>query len=525
MTWRTTTWRTAFNALPARLMMLVALTLGLITMSVTTMHQWSREQELASYQALAQSYAALLEDTLVQTEADLQRSSANGALYKQAPFVMERLPWITSLQERSNSGELLWQSGAVGNPSLGSAKVPVDTTLALIEGANALGRMHFADVQTAANGDALIPAAWPFSASKNFGVATLSLTQLLDKVNHTSTVALGANAKWLGGSIATTPNALNEQTIRLGGTGLHLRLRFETTEGLLQGAPWQLYGLPVMTLILAMALAMYVREMMLRQRAEAITREQQEQIQANSRFATLGEIAAMIAHEINQPLSAMEMYTTTCQKVLASERPQLETLNQALLGLRSQTERASRIIRSVQDFAQNRSETAQGLDVMVVLRDLIPLIEIQAKRFKAVVRVQGERGVPVVADKTMLEQVLLNLVRNGLEAMRDTPQDNRQLHINVARHDGWLEVKVIDQGCGVAPEMRSKLFSAFVTNKPKGTGVGLSLCKSLVEKHQGRIHFEDNPQGGTIFVVELPIDTVRASVPSKVLPISAEVAT
>ena len=73
--------------------------------------------------------------------------------------------------------------------------------------------------------------------------------------------------------------------------------------------------------------------------------------------------------------------------------------------------------------------------------------------------------------------------------------------------------------------MRSKLFSAFVTNKPKGTGVGLSLCKSLVEKHQGRIHFEDNPQGGTIFVVELPIDTVRASVPSKVLPISAGVAT
>ena len=525
MTWRTMTWRTALDALPARLMMLVALTLGLITMSVTTMHQWSREQERASYQALAQSYAALLEDTLVQTEADLQRSSANGGLFKQAPFVMERLPWITSLQEHSNSGELLWQSGAVGNPSLNSAKVPANAILALIEGANALGHLHFADVQTAANGDAMIPAAWPFSASKNFGVATLSLTQLLDKVNHTSTVALGANAQWLGGSNAPTPNALNEQTIRLGGTGLHLRLRFETTEGLMHGAPWQLYGLPVMTLILAMALAMYVREMVLRQRAEAITREQQEQIQANSRFATLGEIAAMIAHEINQPLSAMEMYTTTCQKVLTSERPQIDTLNQALLGLRSQTERASRIIRSVQDFAQNRSETAQGLDVMVVLRDLIPLIEIQAKRFKAVVHVQGEKGVPVVADKTMLEQVLLNLVRNGLEAMRDTPEDNRQLHISVARLDGLLEIKVIDQGCGVAPEMRSKLFSAFVTNKPKGTGVGLSLCKSLVEKHQGHIRFEDNPKGGTIFIVELPIDTVRTAVPSKVLPISPGVAT
>lgn len=124
----------------------------------------------------------------------------------------------------------------------------------------------------------------------------------------------------------------------------------------------------------------------------------------------------------------------------------------------------------------------------------------------------------------MLEQVLLNLVRNGLEAMRETPEDSRQLHIGVTRREGWLDIKVTDQGSGVAPEMRHKLFSAFVTNKPKGTGVGLSLCKSLVEKHQGHIRFEDNPKGGTIFVVELPVDAVQSSVPAQTLNTTTEVA-
>ena len=517
------TWRTAYDALAARLVVLVVLTLGLIAMSVAAMHEWSREQELASYQAVAQRYAALLDDTLVQTEADLQRSSANGALNKQAPLLLERMPWLLSLQERTSSGELLWQRGEAANAT-STNELPVATVLTLIEGANAIGHLHFADVQSTAEGAALLHAAWPVSGGKNFGVTTLSLTRLVREVNRTSSVALGVNAQLLEGASAAASDALNEQTIRLGSTGLQVRLRLDTTAGFLQRAPWQLYGLPVMTLMLAAALGMYVREMVLRQRAEAVTREQQEQVQANSRFATLGEIAAMISHEINQPLAAIEMYTSTCQKVLSNERPQVETLAQALLGLRSQTERASRIIRSVQDFAQNRSETAQGVDVMAVLRDLIPLIEIQAKRFRAVVRVQGEKGVHVVADKTMLEQVLLNLVRNGLEAMRETPEDSRQLHIGVTRREGWLDIKVTDQGSGVAPEMRNKLFSAFVTNKPKGTGVGLSLCKSLVEKHQGHIRFEDNPKGGTIFVVELPVDATQSSVPAKPLNNTTEVA-
>ena len=270
-------------------------------------------------------------------------------------------------------------------------------------------------------------------------------------------------------------------------------------------------GLPFMAVLLACALALYVREIILRQRAEAITREQQDRVQINSRFATLGEISAMISHEINQPLAAIELYASTCEKLLKSGANQPETMQQALTGVRSQTERVSRIIRSVQDFAQSRSETPQGLDVMAVIRDLAPLIDLQAKRLKAIVKVQGMTGTHIVADKTMMEQVILNLVRNGLEAMRNTPEDKRLLTIEVSRDDALLNIRITDQGSGIAPELRDRIFSAFVTNKPKGTGVGLSLCKSLVEKHRGHISFSDNPKGGTIFTVELPIELSKSS--------------
>jgi len=171
----------------------------------------------------------------------------------------------------------------------------------------------------------------------------------------------------------------------------------------------------------------------------------------------------------------------------------------------------SRIIRSVQDFAQSRSETPQGLDVMAVIRDLAPLIDLQAKRLKAIVKVQGMTGLHIVADKTMMEQVILNLVRNGLEAMRNTPEDRRLLTIEVLKNDTSLNLRITDQGSGIAPELRDRIFSAFVTNKHKGTGVGLSLCKSLVEKHRGRISFADNPNGGTIFTVELPIELPKST--------------
>ena len=488
-----------------RLATLVVLMVGLLTTSVTAMREWSQQQELANFQLLSQRYAALADEKLVQVEAELQRSSASKALPKNSDLLQERMPWVLHVQERDSKSSVIFES----TPITGSPNTEV-LALSLIEGARSLGRLHFGDLQVSPAGEAIVYAAWPISGADSYGLACLSISKLLQSINSTSSATLGIEASW-----ENKPNSLLEnprfQEIRLSNSGLILPVRISTTDSFATKSTWQIYGLPLLALLLTFALALYVREIILRQRAEAITREQQERVQINSRFATLGEISAMISHEINQPLAAIEMYASTCEKLLKSGASKPETMQQALTGVRSQTERVSRIIRSVQDFAQSRSETPQGLDVMAVIRDLAPLIEIQAKRLKAIVKVQGVTGVHIVADKTMMEQVILNLVRNGLEAMRNTPEDRRLLTIEVLKNDTSLNLRITDQGSGIAPELRDRIFSAFVTNKHKGTGVGLSLCKSLVEKHRGRISFADNPNGGTIFTVELPIELSKST--------------
>jgi len=489
----------------SRLAILALLMVALLATSVTAMREWSQQQELASFQLYAQRYATLAEDSLLQVEAELQRSSASNAFSKNTDLLQQRMPWVVQLQERDSKSNVIFNSSQ-------SPESPTSELLALslIEGASSLGRLHFGDVLVSPEGEGIIYAAWPISGTDRFGIARLSVPKLLQAINITSRATLGIEASWENNLPAVSENPLLQE-VRLSNSGLVFPLRLSASDSFVRKSTWQIYGLPFMAVLLACALALYVREIILRQRAEAITREQQDRVQINSRFATLGEISAMISHEINQPLAAIELYASTCEKLLKSGANQPETMQQALTGVRSQTERVSRIIRSVQDFAQSRSETPQGLDVMAVIRDLAPLIDLQAKRLKAIVKVQGMTGTHIVADKTMMEQVILNLVRNGLEAMRNTPEDKRLLTIEVSRDDALLNIRITDQGSGIAPELRERIFSAFVTNKPKGTGVGLSLCKSLVEKHRGHISFSDNPKGGTIFTVELPIELSKST--------------
>jgi signal transduction histidine kinase len=495
-----------------KLALMTVLTVALLSATVTAMREWYQQREQANLKMLAQTYAELLEDKLVQIEADLIRSSASNTFLKNAYLLQERMPWLVALQERDNKANIIFQINFTQTQSSSFELL----ALSLLEGASSVGHLFFGDIQTTAHGDEVSCAAWPINATDHFGLVCISVPQLVQSINLISKTTLNVEAELVSNKKIYQGDDPHFQQVRLNYTGLTLPLRISTTEGISLTSSWQILGLPVLAFLLACAIALYVREILLRQRAESIAREQQDRIQINSRFATLGEISAMISHEINQPLAAIELYAATCDKILKSGAHQPETMEQALHGVRSQTERVSRIIRSVQDFAQSRSETPQGVDVMAVIRDLAPLIDLQAKRTKAIVKVQGMTGTLIVADKTMMEQVILNLVRNGLEAMRNTPEDKRLLTIEVSKVDSWLSIRIADQGSGIAPELKDRIFSAFVTNKPRGTGVGLSLCKSLVEKHRGRISFSDNPNGGTIFTVDLPLDATKSPEPQPI---------
>ncbi|HJU72058.1 MAG TPA: PAS domain S-box protein [Paucimonas sp.] len=251
-----------------------------------------------------------------------------------------------------------------------------------------------------------------------------------------------------------------------------------------------------------------------RKRVEDLNRQQQEKLQASARLATMGEIASTLAHELNQPLAAISSYTTGTLNMLNGTAAQaglldLDTLKLALEKASAQAQRAGQIIRSVHAFVKKREPLRETVTVQALIESVIPLVELQAQQFFVMIQTGIQTGLPpVLADRVLLEQVLLNLTRNAIEAMRDIPSERRVLRI-IATADADVTppniiISIIDQGHGISAEVAERLFSPFFSTKAEGMGMGLNICRTAVEFHGGTLTHENNSQGGTIFRFSLP---------------------
>jgi len=247
-----------------------------------------------------------------------------------------------------------------------------------------------------------------------------------------------------------------------------------------------------------------------RKAAEELARLQQEQLQFTARLVTMGEMASTLAHELNQPLAAIASYNTGCLNLL--ERPDCRPadIQPALQKLGVQAQRAGRIIRRVHDFVRKSEPKRAPCALGDVIEDCLGFVEADARKNQVRIECTIPQLPPIPADRLMLEQVLLNLIRNGMEAMATTPAKARLLRIDIELGASELRISVTDQGCGISPDIRDKLFAAFFTTKPEGMGVGLSICRSIIEFHRGRLWADDNlrsPTGsGTIFTFTLPLE-------------------
>ncbi|HUL67390.1 MAG TPA: ATP-binding protein [Burkholderiaceae bacterium] len=243
-----------------------------------------------------------------------------------------------------------------------------------------------------------------------------------------------------------------------------------------------------------------------RQAAEA-TRQQLEKLQMSARLLTIGEIASGLAHELNQPLTAIASYNQACLKLLRARSPESEELLGYMEKCGAQAVRAGGIINRMREYARKREPLRSALDINAIVQDALRLIEVEAeKEGVAIVFSLAPDLPPVLADAIMIEQVLLNLVRNAIEAMRDVPRDRRRLRIGSARAgDDAAQVSVLDCGHGVAPEAAANLFMPFFSTKPEGMGIGLNISRSIVELHGGRLWFEPAEAGGSLFCFTLPM--------------------
>ena len=252
-------------------------------------------------------------------------------------------------------------------------------------------------------------------------------------------------------------------------------------------------------------------------RIEELSRASQERLQATARLATVGEMASLLSHELNQPLAAIASYANGSLNLLKDPAAVPQTLDDVHMALRriaEQAGRAGKVINSVHDFVRRRDQAREAVAPVALLDAIAPLVNLQARKLQVRVHTRIEAKLPpVLCDRTMVEQVLLNLARNGMQAMDQPGSTDRVLVLQVRRtapndtshaEHGWVEFSVRDVGVGIGEDVAGQLFTPFFTTKTEGMGLGLSLCRTVVEQHGGHLSFEPLTPRGTVFRFTLP---------------------
>jgi len=233
--------------------------------------------------------------------------------------------------------------------------------------------------------------------------------------------------------------------------------------------------------------------------------EAQADLAHASRMSAMGELTASLAHEVNQPITAAVNGASTCIRWLTREDPNLEEAREAAQGVIRNAKRAADIISRIRSILKKGESKRQLADVNELIQEMIALLRSETNRHSISVRTELDPGLPkVLADSVQVQQVLMNLIMNGIDAMKDVDQD-RQLTIrSQPTENHLLMISVSDSGVGLPQQQAEKIFDPFFTTKPHGIGMGLRISRSIVESHGGRLWASDNSPRGAIFCFTLP---------------------
>jgi C4-dicarboxylate-specific signal transduction histidine kinase len=231
-----------------------------------------------------------------------------------------------------------------------------------------------------------------------------------------------------------------------------------------------------------------------------------------NRVVTMGQLTSSIAHEVNQPITAAVTYALAARRWLSAKPPDFGEVSEALAGIITEGNRASEVIGRIRALIRKAPPRKDAVSINNAILEVVALTRTEAANNGVSVRTQLAEGLPPVqGDRVQLQQVLLNLIINGIEAMRDVGQPERELLISTSNEPDGVSVEVRDSGPGFVPAALERVFEAFYTTKPGGLGLGLSMCRSIIEAHNGQLWASANLPRGASFQFVLPAIADTAS--------------
>ena len=258
---------------------------------------------------------------------------------------------------------------------------------------------------------------------------------------------------------------------------------------------WQIALVTAVLLIQAGLIAVLLREHRRRQLAEVQSRQRMAELARVIRFSTAGELTASIAHEINQPLGSILTNAETAQAILKSPSPDIVELNEIVGDIVQDDRRATEVIRRMRSLLTKAPFELKSLDLNDVARETVEFLSALAVARKVeLTSLITPNALPILGDRIQLQQVILNLVVNGIDAMKDTPSENRIISIRTSRVDKFAELSVSDRGPGIPEDKLKEVFEPFFTSKAEGMGMGLSIARTIIEAHNGLIWAKNRDQ-------------------------------
>ena len=269
---------------------------------------------------------------------------------------------------------------------------------------------------------------------------------------------------------------------------------------------WQIAFIIAVILLQAGLILVLLQEHRRRQLAEVQSRQRMAELARVMRFSTAGELTASVAHEINQPLGAILTNAETAKAILKSQSPDLVELNEIVDDILKDDQRANEVIRRMRSLLKKAPFELKNFDLNDVVRETIGVLSsVAAGRKVELTSLIAPNALPILGDRIQLQQVIMNLVVNGIDAMKDAPDESRTISIRTSHVDKFAELSVSDRGPGIPEDKLKAVFEPFYTSKTEGMGMGLSIARTIIEAHHGSIRAKNRDHGGATFRFRLPL--------------------